>query len=86
MTFKLGARPYVLDVALGDALLAHRDARSGRVLVAALDAGHGDRWLGRRVSILWSLEVPAHGGSCTVYAGAGHVIVRGRRGLSAVSL
>jgi hypothetical protein len=86
VTFKLGARPYVLDLALGEALLVHRDSRPGRVLLAPLGMGKDERWLGRHASIAWSLEVPAHGGSCAVYAGAGHIFVRGRRGLAAVSL
>jgi hypothetical protein len=84
---KLGAaRPYLLDLALGDALVAHRSPRPGRVIVGAFAVVKDGAWLGRRTSSLWSLELPSPGDAATVYAGAGHVFVRSPRGLTAIRM
>ncbi len=87
-SFKLGAaRPYVLDLALGDALLAHRSPKQGHVILSAFGVLEDGGWLGRRTSTLWSLELPTPGGEAgdaAVYAGAGHVIVRSPHRLTAI--
>jgi len=86
-SFKLGAsRPYRLALALGDALVAHRSPRPGRVIVAAFAVVQDGAWLGRRTSPLWSLELPSPGDAPTVYAGAGHVFVRSPEGLTAIRM
>ncbi len=77
------SRAYVLDLALGDAVVAHREQR-GRVVVGAFDVRQGGRWLVPRASLLWSTDLPSMGGECSVYAGAGRVVVRGERGLAAI--
>jgi hypothetical protein len=83
-SFRLGARPHVLDLVLGDAIVAHRKPKEGRVLVSAFAIVHEKGWLGPRATSPWSIELPSHGGGSTLYAGAGHVIVRGSRGLTAI--
>jgi hypothetical protein len=80
----LNGRRFVLDAALGDSVLAHHEAKSGRVHVGAFGIDREGRLLGRRASALWTVETPDLGGATTVYAGAGHVIVRGARALVAV--
>jgi hypothetical protein len=65
-------------------VLAHHEAKSGRVHVGAFGIDREGRLLGRRASALWTVETPDLGGATTVYAGAGHVIVRGARALVAV--
>ena len=83
----LGARrPYILDLALGDTLVAHRRVRGERVLVGVFDVVRAGRWLGGRASALWSLEVPAPGGFPAIYAGAGLIVVRSERELVAIQV
>lgn len=79
----LDGRPFTLDAALGDLVLGHVEAASGRVTVAAFDVDR-ERLLGRRAHVVWSVECPDLGGSTTIYAGDGHVLVRGRRGLAGI--
>ena len=84
-SFTVGAgRSYALDLVLGDAIVAHRPPKDGRVIVGAFAVAEDGGWLGRRTTSLWSLELPCAGSACTVYAGAGHVIVRSRESLSAI--
>jgi len=83
----LGARgPFVLDAALGDLVLAHRENKDGRVEVAGFAIDREGRLLGRRAVASWTLEVGDLGGGTTVYAGAGAVVVRGTRSVCAVRL
>jgi hypothetical protein len=44
------------------------------------------RLLGRRAVARWSIDAGDLGGDATVYAGAGAIVVRGARALSAVKL
>ncbi len=81
-----GSRPYVVDCVLGEDLLAHRETRDGEVIVGAFHLASDKAWLGRRASSLWSLAAPAMGGDAVLYAGAGHVIVRGVGGLAAIKV
>ncbi|HLK36919.1 MAG TPA: hypothetical protein VKU41_09240 [Polyangiaceae bacterium] len=86
-TILLGARgPYVLDAALGDLLLAHREGRDGRVEVGGFAIDHEGRVLGRRAVPRWTIDAGDLGSSPTVYAGAGAVVVRGSRAVCAVRL
>jgi hypothetical protein len=78
-----GKRP-VLDLALGDTVLAHHESKGGRVSVAAFEIDRATRLLGRRAAVRWTVETPELGGSSTVYAGAGHVLVRGAQALAAI--
>ena len=83
----LGARGrWVLDAALGDSVLAHREASGGHVEVGGFAIDQEGRLLGRRAVPIWSFDAGDLGGGTTVYAGAGAVIVRGTRGLCAVRL
>jgi hypothetical protein len=83
----LGARGrFVLDAALGQLVLAHREKNEGRVEVAGFAIDRDGRLLGRRAIAAWTLEVGDLGGGATVYAGAGLIVVRGARGLCAVRL
>ncbi|HEY8039271.1 MAG TPA: hypothetical protein VIF15_05730 [Polyangiaceae bacterium] len=83
----LGARGrYVLDAALGDLVLAHRENKEGAVEVGGFAIDHEGRLLGRRAVARWAIDVGDLGGSTTVYAGAGAVVVRGTRALCAVRL
>lgn len=83
----LGTRgTYVLDAALGDLVLAHRETKDGRVEVGGFAIDHEGRLLGRRAALRWTLDAGDLGGATTVYAGAGAVIVRGTRAVCAVRL
>ncbi len=83
----LGARGrWVLDAALGDSVLAHREDRDGVVEVGGFAIGHEGRLLGRRAVTRWTIEAGHLGGETTVYAGAGAVVVRGARSLCAIRL
>ncbi len=86
-TILLGARgPYVLDAALGDMVLAHREGKDGRVEVCGFTIDREGLLLGRRAVAAWTLETPDLGGEATVYAGAGLIVVRGARSVVAVTL
>jgi hypothetical protein len=83
----LGARGrYVLDAALGDLVLAHRENKDGRVEVGGFAIDLEGRLLGRRAVPRWTLDLGDLGGAATVYAGAGAVVVRGARSVSAVRM
>jgi hypothetical protein len=75
---------FLLDAALGDLVLAHHEAKSGRVTVGAFEIDREGRLLGRRSAAQWTVETQDLGGSTTVYAGAGHVVVRGARAVAAI--
>jgi hypothetical protein len=82
----LGARGrYVLDAALGDLVLAHRE-KDGRVEVGGFAVDLEGRLLGRRAVPRWTIDLGDLGGAATVYAGAGAVVVRGARSVSAVRM
>jgi hypothetical protein len=86
-TIVLGTRGnYVLDAALGDLVLAHREGKDGRVEVGGFAIDQEGRLLGRRAALRWSIDAGDLGGATTVYAGAGAVVVRGTRAVSAVRL
>lgn len=80
----LGSPRLVLDAALGDVVLAHEDRRNGHVLVAGVEIDRAGRLLGRRGVTRWSIETDDLGGATTVYAGAGHVVVRGAAAIAGV--
>jgi len=80
----LGSSRLVLDAALGDVVLAHEERRNGRVLVAAIEIDRAGRLLGRRSAAKWTVETEELGGAPTVYAGAGHIVVRGARAISGI--
>jgi hypothetical protein len=83
----LGARGrYVLDAALGQSLLAHRENRDGNVEVGGFAVDRESLLLGRRAVAIWTLDVGDLGGAVTVYAGANLVVVRGARAVRAVRL
>jgi hypothetical protein len=83
----LGARGrYVLDAALGDLVLAHRENRDGRVEVGGFAIDLEGRLLGRRAVPRWTIDLGDLGGAATVYAGAGAVVVRSARSVSAVRM
>jgi len=83
----LGPRSrYVLDAALGDLVLAHRENKDGRVEVGGFDIDGEGRLLGRRGALRWIIDVGDLGAATTVYAGAGAVFVRGTRAVCAVRL
>jgi hypothetical protein len=85
---------FVLDAVLGDLVLSHFEGKKGRVTVSGFEIDRvaapagalslKARLLGRRGSARWSVETDDLGGSTTVYAGAGHIIVRGARGIAAI--
>lgn len=77
---------YVLDAALGDLVLVHRQNKEGRVEVGGFDIDHEGRLLGRRAALRWKIDAGDLGAATTVYAGAGTVLVRGTRAVSAVTL
>jgi hypothetical protein len=86
-TILLGARGrYILDAALGDTVLVHREHRSGAVEVGGFAVDTEGRLLGRRAVARWTIDAGDLGGGATVYAGAGAIVVRGARALSAVRL
>jgi hypothetical protein len=83
----LGTRGrYILDAALGDLVLAHRENKDGRVEVGGFAIDHEGRLLGRRGALRWTIDVGDLGAATTVYAGAGAVVVRGTRAVCAVRL
>jgi hypothetical protein len=83
----LGTRGHwVLDAALGDLVLAHRENKDGRVEVGGFAIDGEGRLLGRRGALRWTIDVGNLGASTTVYAGAGAVFVRGTRAVCAVRL
>jgi hypothetical protein len=83
----LGARGrWILDAALGDLVLAHREEANGEVQVGGFAIDHEGLLLGRRAVARWSIDTTDLGGGTTVYAGAGAVIVRGARAVCAVHL
>jgi hypothetical protein len=83
----LGTRGrYILDAALGDLVLAHRENKDGRVEVGGFAIDHEGRLLGRRGALRWTIDVGDLGAATTVYAGAGAVVVRGARAVCAVRL
>jgi hypothetical protein len=83
----LGARGrYVLDAALGDLVLAHRENKDGRVEVGGFAIDQEGRLLGRRAVPRWSIDLGDLGGDASVYAGAGAVIVRGATAVCAVRM
>jgi hypothetical protein len=75
---------YVLDAALGDLVLAHREGKDGRVEVGGFAIDLEGRLLGRRAVPRWTIDLGDLGGAATVYAGAGAVVVRGARSVIAV--
>ncbi|MGH7293397.1 MAG: hypothetical protein ACRELB_00620, partial [Polyangiaceae bacterium] len=77
---------FVLDAALGDLVLAHRAGKRGHVEVGGFSIDREGRLLGRRAALRWTIDAGDLGGATTVYAGAGAVVVRGARALSAVTL
>ncbi len=86
-TILLGARGrYVLDAALGDTVLVHREHKSGAVEVGGFAVDTEGRLLGRRAVARWTIDAGHLGGGSTVYAGAGAIVVRGARALTAVRL
>jgi hypothetical protein len=86
-TILLGARGrYVLDAALGDTVLVHRENKNGSVEVGGFAVDTEGRLLGRRAVARWTIDAGDLGGDATVYAGAGSIVVRGARALSAVRL
>ncbi len=86
-TVLLGARGrWVLDAALGDTVLAHREDKDGAVEVGGFAVDHEGRLLGRRAVARWSIEPGQLGGETTVYAGSGAIVVRGARSLCAIRL
>jgi hypothetical protein len=86
-TILLGARGrYVLDAALGDTVLVHRENKDGSVQVGGFAVHNEGRLLGRRAVEAWAIDAGDLGGGTTVYAGGGAVMVRGARGLCAVRL
>jgi hypothetical protein len=86
-TILLGARGrWVLDAALGDSVLAHREDKDGVVEVGGFAVDLEGRLLGRRAATRWTIETGSLGGETTVYAGAGAVVVRGARSLCAIRL
>jgi hypothetical protein len=86
-TIVLGTRGrYVLDAALGDMVLAHRENKDGGVEVSGFAIDQEGRLLGRRAALRWTLELGDLGAATTVYAGAGAVFVRGTRAVCAVRL
>ncbi len=83
----LGARGrFVLDAALGDLVLAHRENKDGRVEVGGFAIDLEGRLLGRRAVPRWTIDLGDLGGGATVYAGAGAVVVRGARSVSAIRM
>jgi hypothetical protein len=83
----LGARGrWILDAALGDLVLAHREESGGEVQVGGFAIDHEGLLLGRRAVARWSMDTADLGGGTTVYAGAGAILVRGARALCAVHL
>jgi hypothetical protein len=83
----LGVRGrWVLDAALGDLVLAHREDADGQVQVGGIEIDHEGRLLGRRAVARWTIDAGDLGGGTTVYAGAGAVVVRGARAVCAVHL
>jgi len=74
----------LLDAALGSLVLCHHQAEDGRVTVVAVDIDRDRGLLGLRSNVVWSVETGDLGGGTTVYAGAGHIIVRGHRQLVAL--
>jgi len=83
----LGARGrWVLDAALGDLVLAHREQANGGVEVGGFAIDQEGRLLGRRSVARWSIDAGDLGGGTTVYAGAGAIVVRGARAVCAVWL
>ncbi|MDP9151616.1 MAG: hypothetical protein M3O36_16975 [Myxococcota bacterium] len=83
----LGARGrWVLDAALGELVLAHREDDDGRVEVGGFAIDQEGRLLGRRAVPVWSFDPGDLGGGTTVYAGAGAVVVRGARAVCAITL
>jgi hypothetical protein len=81
----LGVRGrWILDAALGDLVLSHREDASGVVQVAGFAIDHEGLLLGRRAVARWSIDTGDLGGGTTVYAGAGAVVVRGARAVCAV--
>jgi hypothetical protein len=84
---QLGTRGrYVLDAALGDLILAHREEADGGVEVTGFAIDQEGMLLGRRAVARWSIDTGDLGGGTTVYAGAGAVVVRGARAVCAVWL
>ncbi|HEX3770480.1 MAG TPA: hypothetical protein VHV30_06440 [Polyangiaceae bacterium] len=75
---------YVLDAALGDLVLAHRENKDGHVEVGGFAIDLENRLLGRRAVPRWTIDLGDLGGAATVYAGAGAVVVRGNRSVTAV--
>jgi hypothetical protein len=83
----LGARGrWVLDAALGDLVLAHREETDGGVEVGGFAIDQEGRLLGRRAVARWSIDAGDLGGGTTVYAGAGAVVVRGAAAVCAIWL
>jgi len=83
----LGARGrWVLDAALGDLVLAHRETKDGHVDVGGFAIDREGRLLGRRAVTRWTIDAGDLGGGATVYAGAGAIVVRGARSVCALRL
>ena len=79
-----GRRRFVFDVAVGDLIVGHHEDDSGRTTVAALAIDRTGRFLGGRAQAVWSIEVPDVGGSVTIYASDGHILVRGSSSIVAI--
>ena len=83
-SLSIGNGKFSLDAALGELVLAHHEAKDGAVTVGAFEIDREGRLLGRRSVTKWTVETSDLGGSSTVYAGAGHIVVRGARGIAAI--
>jgi hypothetical protein len=79
-------RRLLLDAALGDVVLAHGEVKGGRIAVTALEIDREGRLLGRRSVPRWAVETEDLGGDATIYAGAGHIVVRGVNGIVAIKV
>jgi hypothetical protein len=76
-------RSFVLDLAVGDTLLAHAMKKDGHILLAGFALDKGGRRLGRRAKMSFSIESPSMGEDPRVYAGAGKILVKGEKRLVA---
>jgi hypothetical protein len=79
-------RRFVLDAALGDTLLAHATKANGRVVVALFSLASGKKLWGLRATMDASIETPDVGAGPLVYAGAGHILVKGEGRLVAIAV
>jgi hypothetical protein len=78
-----GRRPR-LDAALGELVLAHCEGRGGRVTIYGFEIDRERLLLGRRGTARWTIDTEDLGGGTNVYAGAGHIVVRGASGVAGI--